>query len=380
MTTEFDRGLLSDLLIESSIDAMIAIGVDESIIIWNQAAASLFDRKPGEMLGKDLFSMLPSLKEDPGYQTAIKWARDGKKSFLAASINFPHRSHVETHVIPLRRGENVVGVMLLLHDVSHRIAKEIELENLNKELKTRLRQLNIINDELAQLTHLASHNVREPIREIYTAVEWLVGSEAGAMSASGKATFRRIQSSLNRMNLLLDDIITLTQINILERPVKVLKLAELVEEVKNQFSKKLLNSKAVFTVGELCDLPANRNHILLLLQQVLSNIIKHSDEWSPKIHISCERTEYVTQKGENTRAGEYYKLSILHNSTALESADPDLTPHMSDVSNTRNYTGPTMAIVLLSKIMELHAGFVVVKKKTDGEASIQFFFPVKQMP
>ena len=74
-----------------------------------------------------------------------------------------------------------------------------------EELKSRLRQLHVTGSELSQLTHIASHNIRGPIREIYTTVEGLLRTEAGTISNHGRASFRRIQSSLNRMNLLLDD-------------------------------------------------------------------------------------------------------------------------------------------------------------------------------
>src|SRR5262249_30086140 len=153
-----------------------------------------------EAVGKPLSVVLPSIKKDPSFLTALRLAKEGRKSFLPAIKEEMHRRHLETHFIPLRKDDVIIGVMLLIHDVAHRIVKEEELQQLNEELQKKVRQLKHTSRELAHLTHIATYNVREPVRMIYSTVEWMIQTESKNMSNSGRASFRRIQSALNRMN------------------------------------------------------------------------------------------------------------------------------------------------------------------------------------
>ena len=129
-----DQLLLGELLTESSIDAMIAIGTDNEIISWNKAASLLFNVRKNDALGSSLAKTLPSINEDAAFLNAIKYAKEGKQSYLPATNDHTHRQHVETHIVPLKNGKPVAGILLLIHDVSHRIAKEEQLQHLNTEL------------------------------------------------------------------------------------------------------------------------------------------------------------------------------------------------------------------------------------------------------
>lgn len=376
MRAEIDMRLPGDLLIESSIDAMVAIGTDDTITAWNRAASFLFNIPAEKAIGNSIFKILASFHEDAELKSAIQSAKEGKKSLIVASEQFAHRRHVETHVIPLRKTETVAGVLLLIHDVAHRIAKEQELRKLNVELQNRLRQLRLASTELAQLTHIASHNIWQPIREIYTTVEGLLRTEAGVIGNHGRASFRRIQSSLNRMNLLLDDITTLTQINITNPPQEIVRLEEVVNELRTQFAKKFHDSGTKLTVGQLCDVPAHRNQVLLLLQHIFSNVIKFAGEEAPKIHISSEKIKYVAKTNDTIKTGDYYLVSVRFNGAAFDNTGFLATLNVADNAEVQNYTGPAIAIILATKIMEVHAGFIATEKLPGGDTTINCFFPV----
>lgn len=366
--------LPGDLLFESSIDVMIAIDMNGIITAWNSAATTLFNYKASEVLGKPITDIVPTAITDGELLKAIGEAHKGFKGFLPASASIPHRSLVETHVIPLRKDDAVMGILLLKHDVSYRIAKEKELQSLNAELQNRLRQLHLTSTELSQLTDIASHNIRGPIREIYTTVEALLSSEARVMSHSGRASFRRIQSSLNRMSLLLDDIVTLTQINVAGRPEEMVNMDDMVSELKTQFAKKITDSKTDLSFGDLCEIRAHRNQVLLLLQQIISNLIKFTENVAPKIRIECRKADYIA-KDHTGKTGSYYRLSISHNGTVFDQVDAGLELNVTDNKNFQNYTGPAIAMVIAGRVMEVHNGFLLVEKTGNGDTRIDCYFP-----
>lgn len=376
MMTNVEMSVLGDLITESSIDAIIALGNDDEVMIWNNAATMLFGITKDDAVGKTLAGVLPSVKTDAYFIAAIKLAKEGKKSFLPSSGDFFHRSHFETHIIPLKNDTAAIGVMLLIHDVSHRIIKEKELEELNSELQKRIRQLNLTTYELANLTHIATHNIKEPIRTIYTAVEFLVQSEARTISNNGRASFRRIQSALTRISLLLDDIITLTQINIAQQPETMVNLENVIKELMASLAPKLKGNNVMLTTGDLCEIRAHRNQVALLLQHIVSNAIKFNNSDAPFVHISCCKVQHSEEKNENEKPKNYYLISITHNGYGFMHIDSHSFSEEVRKLGEQQYKHLVIASVIAAKVMEAHGGLLAIEEMNGGETMIKCYFPV----
>jgi PAS domain S-box-containing protein len=366
---------LSEMLIESSIDAIIAIDNARNVIAWNSAASAIYNKHSSGVLGKPIHKILPSIEKDEEITRAISHAENGFKSFVPASKEFEHRLHVETHIIPLKNGKCVTGVMLLVHDVSHRIKAEETLQYLNNELQDRIRQLQATSRELAYLTYVATHKIRGPIRNIYTAIEGLIKTEAASLSNSGRASFRRMQSSLNRMNLLLDDIITLTEINIVEKPRSMIKIEEVVEEILKSLEQKIAETRVVVNIGELCEIRAHKSQLVLLLHHMVYNIIKFNQSEIPVISISCHKKNIKKDEFKDIKGGDYYMLTIHHNGAALDNQATDTTAESFEKLNENSYKGYSMVLPIATKIMEVHGGFLTIENNTDKESSLKCFFP-----
>src|ERR1051325_8066369 len=160
---------LVELLVDCSIDAIIAIDINYRIITWNKKAAAIYNVSNKKAIGKSLREIIPGLEHDQEMIAAIDTAIKGYKSFVPASKLHPHRLHSENHFIPLKDAEGTrIGIMNIVHDVSHRIKAERQLQRLNEELKKRLRQLEVTSAETASFTYITSNKIKEPIRLIYT--------------------------------------------------------------------------------------------------------------------------------------------------------------------------------------------------------------------
>ena len=367
MITNDNTDVFGDLLIESSIDAMIATDGNDKILVWNKAATVFFKVKKDEAIGKPLPAVLVSAKSDEEFLEAIAQAKKGNKSFLPATPAFTHRAHVETHIIPIKISNNARGVMLLVHDVSHRIANEKELQALNSELQKRLRQLNLTTYELANLTHIATHNVKEPLRTIYTAIEFVIQSEVKNMTDNGRASFRRIQSALTRVSLLLDDVITLTQINIAQQPEHMVDMEELVHELTSALKSKFSSNNVQFTTGSLCEIRAHRNQVILLIQHILLNAIRFNKSEKPRLHLNCEKVKL--------KEGDYYRLSITHNGDGFEAKKRGTSFEFNVNPEEKQYNQSAIASIIAAKVMEAHGGFLEIEQNKPGETEVKCYFP-----
>jgi len=205
---------LSEMLIDATIDRVLAIDTTWKVIAWNKTTADVTGISKQAAMNQLLLDLFPQLSKDRETLNAIVQAFNGWKSFLPVQRNTFNRHHHENHFLPLKNEDGVVlGVMNIMHDVSHRIKAEQQLQYLHDDLETKYRQLERMSADLSAFTHITGTNLKEPVKMIYTGLEQLARTDGASLSNNSKAKLRKMQSSLNRINLLLDDILSFSAIN-----------------------------------------------------------------------------------------------------------------------------------------------------------------------
>ncbi len=368
---------LEEMLNDCSIDAIMAIDTEKNLIAWNTIAEKIHGRKKYEVIGKPLLEIIPSTSEDEETLQAVNLAFKGIKSFVPASRKYYHRMHAENHFIPLKENDGrIIGVMNIVHDVAHRIKAEEELQRLNDELEKRFRQLKLTSDELASFTYLTSNKIKEPIRQIYTGIEFLIKTEAGRLTDTGKASFRRIQSSLNRMDLLLNDVLSLSKISILQIPDTEVNLNEIVNQVITDMKNKLEESNAVVNIGSLCIIQGDKDYLYLLFHNIIDNAVKFNTSPQPMIKIDCKKTSFEKASHELLDEPGYYCINITDNGIGFENNDAEKIFIMFEKLNASKYKGSGMGLTVARKIMDAHNGFLQVESVPGDGSIFHCYFPI----
>jgi PAS domain S-box-containing protein len=369
-----------ELLTDCSIDRVMAIDINWFVIAWNNTAAGVTGIDKADIIGKPLLEVFPKLAEDPDMMEAIQFALKGKKSFVPPKAGFLNRQSYENHFIPLTDEDGVVkGVMNIMHDVAHREKAEKKLEQLNKALEQQYRQLETASTEMATFTYITSSEIKEPLRHVYTAFELLVKSEGKSLSNGGKANIRRIQASLNRINLLLDDIWALSHINSFKQVRNEVDLNEVLQEAKNKLERKISESGAVVEAAGLPVIPGYREMLQTLFVNLIDNGLKFQEPGNkPHISISCREV-----KPDELPTGLQYNnpmllLSFTDNGIGFDPAQSSRVFVMFEKLHSKNqYHGSGMGLAIVKKIMEAHDGFVQAASEPGKGTTIQCFFPME---
>lgn len=368
-------GSLPVMLTDFSIDAIIAIDMNRTVVAWNTMAETMYGLLKADVLHRPLASVLPSLLEDPETAQAIDRAFEGIKSFVPASRTYPHRLQVENHFTPLTNETGILGVMNIVHDVAHRIKAEEQLQALNGQLEKQYRQLQQASDELASFTLISSSNIKQPIRHIYTAVENLIRAEAGRLTDAGKASFRRIQSSLSKMDLLLDDMLNLARISTLEKPQTPVDLNELFAEVMATLHKKIEEKGVQVEVQTLIAIPAHKAQIHVLFHHLLDTAIRFSEGNKRMISVDCNR-EWASEFPEVALSErEYYRVSISYKGAGGPAdAGKEIAPY--EKPHADRYKNSGIGLAIARKIMNAHDGFMRIENSSEGDSYFRCFFLV----
>ncbi len=363
---------LAELLIDSSVDRVFAIDTDWKVIAWNNATADQTGITKTAAMNQLIMDLMPQLSKDRETMNAIIQAFNGWKSFLPAQRNTFNRHHHENHFLPLKTNDGVVvGVMNVMHDVSHRIKAEQQLQRLNEELDVQYRQLKRVSNDLSTFTGITGTNLKEPVKMIYTGLEQLARTDGHALSNNSKAKLRKMQSSLNRINLLLDDILSLSEINTILEKTEEVDLNEVFQSILEdaKLGAKIKEKGATIESNRLPVIHGNKEMLGYLFFHLLDNAIKfQSPENTPVVRIHAEVVDVgnvIRHSGSKT----FHRLSFIDNGIGFTEEESHRIFHMFNKIHPDRFRGSGIGLAICEKVMDAHNGFIKVES-TEGKGSI----------
>lgn len=273
-------------IVQASIDGIVVTDCNNIVCLWNKQAEAFTGISSPEALGRPISEIMPHTDATP-VMLAMERAKAGFTSFIPAEQN-PYPSHnYESHYTPVMDGSEVVAVMHLLHDVSHRIKKEQELKSLNDILVQNNHALNRHAAALSAFSHITNRELREPMRKMYTAVELLLNNEGRKLSPAGKEHLRQFQVSLQRINLLTDDMLSFFDAH--GENTTDVDLNELLATVMKRLHRNIETQKTIIHADVLPTIYGKKTVLVYLFRQLLSMILRAVKQKGAEIRITHEQ-------------------------------------------------------------------------------------------
>lgn len=358
---------IAEMMNDASIDRLMAIDTDWKIIAWNKTAELISGISRDEVLGKNLLDVFPQLKQDVEMMSGFRQAMHGFKSFIPAAEGKFNRDYYENHFIPLDDEDGKrIGVMNIMHDVAHRIKAEKQLHKLNEMLKRQYQQLEKATAELATFTSITSTDLKEPVKKLYTSLELLVRSEGANLTNHGKAGLRRMQSSLTKMNLLLDDILAFSAANTIGNEPEKFDLNEVLQRVLESLHQKIAARQAVIEAHDLPVMYGSRQMLQYLLYNLIDNALKFQQDGNiPRITISAANVKRRPDKeAGGLELKEYLCITVKDNGIGFAQEDADkIFMLFEKIHPRKEYPGSGIGLTISRKIVEAHGGFIEVESE-----------------
>lgn len=345
-------------LVQASIDGMIVLDNDMHVMIWNDQAAIITGIAAASAIGKAIVALQPEINTNGSVSKALLHAKRGFASFVPANENISTVSKYESHYIPISEEGKTIGILHLLHDVSHRIRTEEELKRLNQSLLQKNQELKKKNALLQALFHITAHDLKEPMRRIYTAIEILLNSEVKRFSNSGKLHFRQIQGALQRIGFLADDILSLSQDAESITQLSDINLNELLQVAIKRIDKNIRSKEAKVTSGVLPVYHGHPTMLMQLIQQLLLLSLQYLKQPGGEVHVDGRIIEGDRiQHPQADARSAYLRLYIGIDAEDIEPAEAVDANVSAAASNDLD---------LCSKIVALHEGFTTTSLKKNN--------------
>ena len=261
----------------------------------------------------------------------------------------------------------------LENEIRERKMSEERVKALNLELLKNIDRLEATNKDLDRFAFMASHDLQEPLRKIRMFSDRLNTSYSDVLDESGKVYINRIQTSAERMQALIRDILTFSKINTEKKAFARSNMNQVIKDVLVLADEIIQEKNATIKVGELPELYVNASLMQPLFYNLINNALKYSKkEGVPEINIYAENGE-----NDNPDSPHYCRIYVQDNGIGFDQQYAEQIFSMfTRLHDNSQYDGTGIGLALCKKIVEDHTGFISARSKVNEGSTFIVSLPL----
>ena len=276
------------------------------------------------------------------------WRKDG--------TGFP----VEFIVSAVVEDRSVTGAVLVFRDVTEPLeAKRI--------LVAQATELARSNADLEQFAYVASHDLREPLRQVSSFVSLLERRCAASLDEDGRQFIRYAREGAKRMDQLIIDLLEFARIGHHALPMEAVSIAAAVDEAMANLSHAISESDAVVRRDDaLPTITGDRSELVRLFQNLIGNALKYRDPARPPVVAISVR-----------RDGPDWIITVADNGIGIDRLYHDKIFGVFQRLHTRDkFEGTGIGLAICKKIVERLGGRIWVDSAPGPGSAFHIALPV----
>lgn len=256
--------------------------------------------------------------------------------------------------------------LTLARDIADRAALAIENAQLINELEQRVASrteaLAVANSELESFSYSVSHDLRAPLRAIDGFSQALLADYDSVLDGTARHYLTRVRAATQRMGQLIDDLLSLAQLQRAELKPATLNLSEMAESVVSELRIASPERAVEVVIQSGLVAQADRRFMRLVLENLLGNAWKFSEKVSAaRIEVGC------TQIGDET------VFSIRDNGAGFDMTYAHkLFGPFQRLHAFHEYEGTGIGLATVARAIARHGGRIWAEAKV-GEGATFFF-------
>ena len=339
-------------IVETSDDAIISKDIHGIIQSWNAGAERIFGYTPQEAIGQSVTMLIP-----PG-------RIDEEPAILARIQRGERIEHYET--IRRRKDGALLNISLSVSPVVDERGRIVAAAKIARDITKQKRseaELRRANADLEQFAYSASHDLKEPIRNVAVFADILSRRYGQALDARGNEYLAFIRDSATRMDSLIKSLLAFLQSGDSDDAVEDTDINEALDESLANLVTKLQETQARVTHDNLPVLRTRSGQMEHLFQNLIENAVKYRrDGEPPRIHITAECL------------GDDWRFGVKDNGLGIA---PEYKEKIFGIFKRLHtdlkYQGTGIGLAICQRIVERHGGRIWVESEGDGRGSTFYF-------
>ncbi|EME72048.1 Signal transduction histidine kinase [Paramagnetospirillum caucaseum] len=253
----------------------------------------------------------------------------------------------------------VKGAVLVFRDISDRLASE-------QALTLQATELSRSNADLEQFAYVASHDLREPLRQVASFVSLLERRYGPTLDGDARDYITYARDGAKRMDRLIIDLLEFSRIGHRSLPVEAVNMGDVIDEAIANLRTAIVESGAqVERSSGMPVLRLVRDDMVRLFQNLIGNALKYSHP---------ERTPIVRVAARKDADG--WVVSVADNGLGI---DPQFSERIFGIFqrlHTRDkFEGTGIGLAIVKKIVERADGRVWVDSVPGEGSTFHVFLP-----
>jgi len=221
------------------------------------------------------------------------------------------------------------------------------------------------SEVLEQMTYALTHDLRALVRMVHSYAQLLDRRDRAAFDATGEEFMGCILDGVQRMDLLLGDLVAYSHLfRPFEHPVGAVDSEGVLESVLLNLQDVISSSEASVTYDPLPKVMCETAQVTQLFRHLIVNAIKFRRQEPPRIHISAATDAHTAT------------FSFRDNGLGIDARFHDQIFAIFKRLHGRGYPGNGVGLAICERIVEMHGGRIWVESEPGQGAVFQFTLPV----
>lgn len=234
-----------------------------------------------------------------------------------------------------------------------------QTEILEQEVKSRTLELSLLNislrrsnEDLQQFAHVASHDLKEPVRKIRTFGSRLQDEYGELLPDRARLFLDKIHNATERMFSMIDGVLAYSMLNASGQPIEKIDLNEVLKNTESDLEIIIQQKKGTIRRGHLPTIEGAPVLIHQLFYNLLNNSLKFSRADTPPII-------YISGEVIGTTDGPVAEIGFSDNGIGFDQQHAmTIFDTFARLNSKDNYEGTGLGLSLCKKIVERHHGTI----------------------
>ena len=221
------------------------------------------------------------------------------------------------------------------------------------------------NQDLEQFAFSASHDLQEPLRSIKIYSELLANRYGDGLDEEAKEFVRYLRSGANRMESLVRDLLSYTQLTKGDEPAEMANAAAAFDVALSNLAGAISETGAEVSAEPLPYLPVHATHLQQLFQNLVGNAIKYrSPERPPVVRVTAERQ------------GRHWLFAVTDNGIGIAPEYKEMIFGLfKRLHTTDEYSGTGIGLAICQRIVDRYHGRIWVESEPGRRSTFRFTLP-----
>ena len=326
------------------------------ILFVNEAFTKMTGYTAEEVIGKtprilqgpktdrqELKKLTKAIRQWQPFETSIiNYKKNGEEFWNNFSITpVTNETGFCTHWIAIER------------DITEQKLAEINLKQLNIDLKDHVKKLALSNEELEQFAFVASHDLQEPLRMVTNYLTQLERKYGDVLDDKAKKYIGFAVDGAKRMRQIILDLLELSRVGKTLEREKLIDLNDVISETKKLLAKKIAEKKATLVIDDLPEIYADSTPIQQVFQNLITNALEYSNKDIPvQIHLSAIETE------------DFWQFAVADNGIGISKEYHEkIFVIFQRLHSKEEHPGTGLGLAITKKIIEGHGGKIWVESE-----------------